>query len=162
MAMQYDVTSGYVTGPGKLVTSQRTRLKGLTVTSLTVSARNMAICEPTTKKSGTYSQSALVITVTIAAHGLVNGQRVFLEILTGASRAGVYAITYVDANTFTVAALPSQTASGNVNMYPGLIVEIDTFSTVGLPIKIPGEGILCPNGFFVGVGASVTTSVFYG
>lgn len=162
MAMQYDVTAGYVTGPGKLVTSARTRLKGLTVTSLTVSARNMAVCEPTTKKSGTYSQSLLVITVTIAAHGLVNGQRVFLEILTGASRAGVYAITYIDANSFSVAALPSQTASGNVNMYPGLIVEIDTFTSVGLPIKIPGEGILCPNGFFVGVGASVTTSVFYG
>jgi len=122
----------------------------------------MAVCEPTTKKSGTYSQSLLVITVTIAAHGLVNGQRVFLEILTGASRAGVYAITYIDANSFSVAALPSQTASGNVNMYPGLIVEIDTFTSVGLPIKIPGEGILCPNGFFVGVGASVTTSVFYG
>ena len=162
MAVQYDVTAGYVTGPGKLVTNQRTRLKALTVTSLTVSARNMAVCEPSTMKSGTYSQSLLVITLTIAAHGLVDGQRVFLEILTGASRAGVYAITYVDANTFTVAALPSQTASGNVNMYPGLIVEIDTFTTVGLPIKIPGEGILCPNGFFVGVGASVTTSVFYG
>jgi hypothetical protein len=122
----------------------------------------MAICEPTTKKSGTYSQSLLVITVTIAAHGLVDGQRVFLEILTGDSRAGVYAITYINANSFSVAALPSQTTSGNVNMYPGLIVEIDTFSTVGLPVKIPGEGILCPNGFFVGVGASVTTSVFYG
>jgi hypothetical protein len=162
MAMQTDVTAGYVTGPGKLITNQRTRLKGLCVTSLTVSARNMAVCEPTTMKSGTYSQSLLVITVTIAAHGLVNGQRVFLEILTGASRAGVYAITYIDANSFSVAALPSQTASGNVNMYPGLIVEIDTFTSVGLPIKIPGEGILCPNGFFVGVGASVTTSVFYG
>jgi hypothetical protein len=162
MAMQTDVTAGYVTAPGKLVTSARTRLKGLTVTSLTVSARNMAVCEPTTVKSGTYSQSLLVITVTIPAHGLVNGQRVFLEILTGASRAGVYAITYIDANSFSVAALPSQTASGNVNMYPGLIVEIDTFTSVGLPIKIPDEGILCPNGFFVGVGASVTTSVFYG
>jgi len=162
MAMQYDVTAGYVTGPGKLVTSDRTRLKGLTVTSLTVSARNMAICEPTTVKSGTYSQSLLVITVTISAHGLVNGQRVFLEILTGASRAGVYAITYIDANSFSVAALPSQTASGNVNMYPDMIVEIDTFTSIGLPIRIPGEGILCPNGFFVGVGASVTTSVFYG
>ena len=162
MAMQTDVTAGYVTGPGKLVTSNRTRLKGLTVTSLTVSARNMAVCEPTTKKSGTYSQSLLVITVTIAAHGLVNGQRVFLEILTGVSRAGVYEITYIDANSFSVAAIPSQTASGNVNMYPDLIVEIDTFTSVGLPIRIPGEGILCPNGFFVGVGASVTTSVFYG
>lgn len=162
MAMQYDVSSDYVTGPGKLITSNRTRLKGFTVTSLTVSARNMAVCEPTTKKSGTYSQTALVLTATIVAHGLVNGQRVFLEILTGASRAGVYSITYVDADTFTVAVLPSQSTSGNVNMYPGLIVEIDTFSTVGLPIRIPGEGILCPNGFFVGVGSSVTTSVFYG
>ena len=162
MAMQYDVTAGYVTGPGKLVTSQRTRLKGLTVTSLTVSARNMAVCEPTTKKSGTYSQTTGTITVTIVAHGLVDGQRVFLEILTGASRAGVYTITYINANSFSVAALPSQTASGNVNMYPGLIVEIDTFTRVGLPVKIPGEGILCPNGFFVGVGSSVTTSVFDG
>ena len=162
MAMQYDVTAGYVTGPGKLVTTNRTRLKGLTVTSLTVSARNMAVCEPTTKKTGTYSQSVGTVTVTSATHGLVDGQRVFLEILTGNTRAGVYAITYVDANTFTVAALPNQTASGNVNIYPDLIVEIDTFTSVGLPIKIPGEGILCPNGFFVGVGASVTTSVFYG
>ena len=162
MAMQYDVTAGYVTGPGKLVTSQRTRLKGMCVTSLTISARNMAICEPSTMKSGTYSQSVGTVTVTSTAHGVVDGQRVFLEIKTGTTRAGVYAITYVDANTFTVAAIPNATTSGNVNIYPGLIVEIDTFSTVGLPIRIPGEGILCPNGFFVGVGSSVTTSVFYG
>jgi hypothetical protein len=47
-------------------------------------------------------------------------------------------------------------------MYPDIHVEIDTFTTVGLPVKIPGEGILCPNGLFVGVGASVTCSVFYG
>lgn len=162
MSMQTDVSSEYITGPGKLVTANRTRLKGLTVTSLTVSARNMAVCEPTTKKAGSYSQTALVLTVTAASHGLINGQRVFLEILTGSSRAGVYAITYIDANSFSVSAIPSQSTSGNVNIYPDLIVEIDTFTTVGLPIKIPGEGILCPNGFFVGVGSSVTTSVFYG
>jgi hypothetical protein len=162
MTVQTDVTSGYVTGPGKLITTARTRLKGLAVTSLTVSARNMAVCDPSTMKAGTYSQLVGTVTVTIAAHGLVNGQRVFLEIKTGTTRAGVYAITYVDVDTFTVAAIPNATTSGDVNMYPDLIVEIDTFTTVGLPIKIPGEGILCPNGFFVGVGASVTTSVFYG
>lgn len=89
MTMQYDVTAGYATGPGALITSSRNRLKGLTVTSGTVSARNMAVCDPATKKSGTYSQTLLVITVTITAHGLVDGQRVFLETLTGASRAGV-------------------------------------------------------------------------
>lgn len=162
MTTQYDVTSGYVTGPGKLITSQRTRLKALTVTSLTVSARNMAVCEPSTVQAATYSQSVGTVTVTSNAHGLTNGQRVFLEVKTGTTRSGVYPIVYVDANTFTVTAIPNATTSGNVNVYPGLIVEIDTFNTVGLPVRIPGEGILCPNGFFVGVGASVTTAVFYG
>ena len=162
MAMQTDVTADYVTGIGKLVTTNRTRLKGMTVTSLTVSARNMAVCEPSTKQSGTYSQLVGTVTVTVAGHGLTNGQRVFLEILTGTTRAGIYTITYVDANTFTVSAIPNATTSGNLSVYSGLIVEIDTFNTVGLPIKIPGEGILCPNGFFVGVGSSVTCSVFYG
>jgi len=162
MSMQTDVTSDYVTGPGKLVTTNRTRLKSLTVTSLTVSARNMAVCNPATLKAGTYSQTLGVVTVTITNHGLVNGQRVFLEIKTGTTRAGVYPITYVDVNTFTVAAIPNATTSGNVNMYADMYVEIDTFNTIGLPVLIPGEGILCPNGFFVGVGSSVTTSVFYG
>ena len=162
MAMQTDVTGGYARSPGALITANRTRLKGLTVTSGTISARNMAICEPTTKKSGTYSQSVGVVTVTMTAHGFTDGQRIFLEILTGATRAGCYTITYINANSFSVAAIPNQTASGTANAYGDLFVEIDTFSTVGLPIKIPGEGILCPNGFFVGTGASVTCSVFYG
>jgi hypothetical protein len=162
MAMQTDVTAEYVTQPGKLVTSNRTRLKGLTVTSLTVSARNMAVCNPATVKSGTYSQSVGTVTVTITAHGFTNGQRVFLQTLTGTTRPGVYPITYINANSFSVTAIPNATTSGNVNAYGDLYVEIDTLNTVGLPIKIPGEGILCPNGFFVGVGASVTTAVFYG
>jgi len=162
MGMQTDVTSDYVTGPGKLVTSSRTRLKGLTVTSLTVSARNMAVCNPATVKAGTYSQSVGTVTVSITAHGLTNGQRVFLEIKTGTTRAGVYPITYIDANSFSVTAIPNATTSGNVNMYADMYIEIDTFNTIGLPVKIPGEGLLCPNGFFVGVGSSVTTAVFYG
>lgn len=162
MAMQTDVTSDYVTGVGKLVTTNRTRLRGITVTSLTVSARNMAVCDPTTVKSGTYSQLVETVTMTIVGHGLTNGQRAFLEIKTGTTRSGVYTITYVDADTFTVSAIPNATTSGNVNMYADMYVELDTFNTVGLPVRIPGEGILCPNGFFVGVGSSVTCSVFYG
>jgi hypothetical protein len=98
----------------------------------------------------------------MTAHGFTNGQRIFLGILTGATRAGCYTITYINANSFSVAAIPNQTASGTANAYGDLFVEINTFSTVGLPIKIPGEGILCPNGFFVGTGPSVTCSVFYG
>jgi hypothetical protein len=33
---------------------------------------------------------------------------------------------------------------------------------VGLPVLIPGEGILMPNGVFAGVGSSVTMTVYYG
>jgi hypothetical protein len=47
-------------------------------------------------------------------------------------------------------------------MYSSIALEIDTFNTVGLPVLIPGEGIYCPNGIFVGCGSSVTATVFYG
>ena len=160
--MQTDVKMAYVAGSGQLVSTTPARLKGLTVTSGTSSLRNMAVCDPATAKSGTYSQTGTTITCTIANHGLTNGQRVFVDCTTGTSRDGVYEITYVDASTFTVTAANTVSTSGNVTAYPTLHVEIDTYSTVGLPIKIPGEGIYCPNGFFVGVGSSVTALVYYG
>jgi hypothetical protein len=47
-------------------------------------------------------------------------------------------------------------------MYTNIYVELDTFNTVGLPVPVPGEGIYCPNGIFVGLGSSVTATVFYG
>jgi hypothetical protein len=31
-----------------------------------------------------------------------------------------------------------------------------------LPIKIPGEGIYCPNGIYVGLGTTVTATIYYG
>lgn len=160
--MQTDVRMAYVAGSGLLVTPIPSRLKGLTVTSQTSSLRNMAVCDPSTAKTGTYSQTGTTITCTIINHGLTNGQRVFIDCTTGNSRDGVYPITYVDADTFTVTPANSVSTSGNVSMYPDLYVEIDTFSTVGLPIKIPGQGIYCKAGFFVGVGASVTALVYYG
>lgn len=160
--MQTDVRMAYVAGSGLLVTPTPARLKGLTVTSQTSSLRNMAVCDPSTAKSGTYSQTGTTITCTIANHGLTNGQRVFIDCTTGTSRDGVYPITYVDANTFTVSPANTVSTSGNVTMYPDMYVEIDTYSTVGLPIKIPGQGVYCKNGLYVGVGASVTALVYYG
>jgi hypothetical protein len=74
----------------------------------------------------------------------------------------VYEVSNVTTNTFTVVSVTSGAATGTVTMYTDIYLEVDTFNTVGLPIKIPGEGIYCPNGFFVGVGSSVTATVFYG
>jgi hypothetical protein len=158
--MQYDVKAIHQSASGTAV-SYATRLKGITVTSGTSSIRNMAVADPTVSKSGTYSQTTTTITVTITGHGLVNGQRVFLDFTTGTSRDAVFAVTVTNANVFTVTSTTAST-SGNVTMYTTLLLELDTFSTVGLPIRIPGEGIYCPNGIYVGLGTTVTATIYYG
>jgi hypothetical protein len=160
MTMQYDVKSTHASASGTAV-SYATRLKGITVTSGTVSARNIAIADPTVSKSGTYSQTTTTITVTITGHSLVDGQRVFLDFTSGTSRDAVFEVTVTNANVFTVTSTTAST-SGNVTMYTTLLMELDTFNTVGLPIQIPGEGIYCPNGIYVGLGSSVTATIYYG
>ena len=160
MTMQYDVKAVHQSASGTAV-SYATRLKGITVTSGTSSIRNMAVADPTVKKSGTYSQTTTTITVTITGHGLVDGQRVFLDFTTGTSRDAVFAVTVTNANVFTVTSTTAS-ATGNVTMYTTLLLELDTFSTVGLPVRIPGEGIYCPNGIYVGLGNSVTATIYYG
>lgn len=162
--MQTDVKSAIAKVTGLLTTQTPVRLKSITVTSATVSARNLAICDPTVNSSGTYSRTSpsATITVTIVNHGFVTGQRVFLDFTSGTGRDGVYTITKTGDDTFTCADVATTTTSGNVTAYSSIALEIDTFNTVGLPILIPGEGIYCPNGIFVGCGSSVTATVFYG
>jgi hypothetical protein len=159
--MQYDVKSYHASASGNAVT-YAVRLKGVTVTSGTVSSRNMVVTDPSAKLAGTYSQTTTTITVTSAGHGLTDGQRVFLDFTSGTARDGSYAITYINANSFSVTSPVSTSTSGNVNIYTNIYVELDTYNNVGLPVKIPGEGIYCSNGIFVGVGSSVTATVTYG
>jgi hypothetical protein len=159
---QYDVKSYHASASGT-ATTESVRLKNVTVTSGTVSARNMAVADPAVSKSGTWSRTGTTVTVTINGNGLVDGQRVFLDVAAGTTmRDGVYEVSNVTTNTFTVTSATSGDATGTVTMYTNIYVELDTFNTVGLPVKIPGEGIYCPNGIYVGVGASVTATVIYG
>jgi len=161
MTMQYDVKSYHATTSGN-ATTYAVRLKGLTVTTGTVSSRNMAIADPSVKKTGTYSQTTTTITITSTAHGLTNGQRVFLDFTSGTARDGAYAITYINANSFSVTSPVSTSTSGNVSIYTNIYVEVDTYNTIGLSMPVPGEGVYCPNGIFVGLGSSVTATVLYG
>ena len=159
---QYDVKSYHASASGT-ATTESVRLKNVTITSGTVSARNMAVADPAVSKSGTWSRTGTTVTVTINGNGLVDGQRVFLDVAAGTTmRDGVYEVSNVTTNTFTVTSATSGGATGTVTMYTNIYVELDTFNTVGLPVKIPGEGIYCPNGIFVGCGSSVTATVFYG
>ena len=161
--MQYDVKSSIVKSSSQ-VTADGVRLKGITVSSATASARNIAVCDPTVSKSGTYTRTSpsSIATITITNHGLNTGDRVFLDATSGTMRDGVYTITKTGANTFTVDSIVTTSTSGNVTMYTSIALELDTYNVIPLPVLIPGEGIRMPNGMFVGVGASVTATVIYG
>ena len=160
--MQYDVRS-YIAKTSGTAVNYRTRLKGITLSSATVSLRNIAVADPTVSKSGTWSRTGTTVTVTINGNGLTNGQRVFLDVAPGTTmRDGMYEVSNVATNTFTVTSVTSGVASGTVTMYTVIYAEFDTYQTVGFPIFVPGEGILCDNGIYVGLGPSVTATIFYG
>jgi cytoskeletal protein RodZ len=163
MTMQYDVKSYHVT-TSKTVTSSAVRLKSITVSPATASLRSSAVADPTVFKTGTYARLAAstTVTVTITAHGLETGDRVFMDFTTGTAVDGVYAITKTNANVFTVTTAANTETSGAITFYSSILLEVNTYNIVGLPILVPGEGIYCKNGMFVGVGGSVTATVFYG
>ena len=173
MAMQYDVKSSHAKASGQVV-DYEVRLKSITVTSGTSSAREIALVDSTTAIAGTWDRPAgtpgpitVTITVdpaTIPAPGLATGDRVAINFSGSAMRDGVYVITVTGDTTITVQSLTTGAASGTCSIYTenNIILEVDTYSTVGLPILIPGEGIRCPNGIYVGLGGSVTATIYYG
>jgi hypothetical protein len=160
MAMQYDVKSEHASASGVAV-GYRTRLKGVlmspsaSTTVNSVFANNVSV-------SGTYDvPGSTVCTVTIANHGLSNGDRVYLNFTSGSSADSPYDVSNVSTNTFTVT-VASATTNGNVTMYASILVELDCSSATAFYTLIPGEGILATDGIYVGLPASVTTTLFYG
>ena len=173
MAMQYDVKSTHASASGQVV-DYEVRLKSITVTSGTVSAREIALVDSTTAIAGTWDRPAgtpgpitVTITVdpaTIPAPGLATGDRVAIDFSGSAMRDGVYEITVTGSTTITVESVTTGAASGTCNIYTenNILLEVDTYSAVGLPILIPGEGIRCRNGIYAILGSSVTATLFYG
>ena len=73
-----------------------------------------------TNLTGTYSQSGTTLTVTATAHGLLVGQRVYLDFTSGSpsvpTDGAVDVATVANANTFTCTLGASATTSGNVTL----------------------------------------------
>ena len=160
MAMQYDVKSAHASASG-LAVGYRTRLKGVLM-SPSASTTVNSIFADNVSVSGTYDvPGSTVCTVTIANHGLANGDRVYLNFTSGSAADGPYDVSNVSTNTFTVT-VASATTNGNVTMYAEILVELDCSSATAFYTLIPGEGILATNGIYVGLPASVTTTLFYG
>lgn len=161
MAMQYDVKSYHNSASG-VAYDGRTRLKGVLISPSTSVTYNTSFCD-NTSKSGTYDvPGTTTCTVTIANHGLSNGDRVYLNFTSGTAQDEAYTVANVATNTFTVT-VASATTSGNVTMYPTILAEFDCSNGTSFYTLIPGEGILAPNGIYVGIpNAAITTTIFYG
>lgn len=160
MAMQYDVKSAHASASG-LAVGYRTRLKGVLMSPSASTTVNSVFAD-NVSVSGTYDvPGSTVCTVTINNHGLANGDRVYLNFTSGSAADGPYDVSNVGTNTFTVT-VASATTNGNVTMYASILVELDCSSATAFYTLIPGEGILSTNGIYVGLPASVTTTLFYG
>jgi hypothetical protein len=167
--MQTDVLSYHASASGQ-ITGFEARLKSIVVTSGSSSERQIALVDSTGALTGTWDRPAgtpgpITTTVTTSTnHGLTSGDRVAIDFSGSLMRDGMYVVTVTGLTTFTVQSLTTGAASGTCTIFTedNIFLEIDTFSTVGLPVLIPGEGIRCPNGIYVVLGSSVTATLYYG
>ena len=162
MAMQYDVKSYHATA-SSLAYNGRVRVKGVVISPSTSVTYNSCVVDTYGSLSGTYDiPGSTTCTVTIPNHGLSNGDTVALDFTSGTAVDNAYTVANVTTNTFTVTTA-SLTTSGNVTLYPNILIELDCSSGTSFYTLIPGEGILAQGGLFCLLpSTSVTMTIFYG
>ena len=172
MAMQTDVKSAHINETGALYVG-RTRLKGFVYSGNAAQAGNLAIFDSTSAAiTGSYARSTTAVTVTKASHGLATGDIIGISFLPGSGVSatdGNYAITYVDANSFTITDPNSGTVAGGtacVYVKGGgrWLTSLDTLTgaIAAQQFLVPGEGILAANGLFATLSYITFVTVFYG
>jgi len=161
--MQTDVKSTHImVGTSGLVFGNRTRLKGAVVSnSVSGTPANVAFAN-NVSVSGTYTTSTTTCTITTTTnHNLGTGMRVLVVFTSGTNPTGPYAVTVTSGTTFTIT-VPSSSQTGNVTVYPTILMEVDITNSVPVNVLIPGEGIVADNGIYCGVPTNIAATVFYG
>jgi hypothetical protein len=161
--MQTDVRSFHVSAGTPASVSGRVRLKGAVVSNTSSGTPANILFANNVVIDGTYNiPGSTTCTVTVAGgHGLVTGDRVWLNFTSGTATDNTYQVTVTAATTFTVTTA-SLTTSGNVSMYAQVLMEVDITNSVPVSVTVPGEGILARDGIFVGVPTNIAATVFYG
>ena len=158
---QYDVKSQHMNASG-LAVPFRTRMKGYNLFASSATA-GQAYFYDTASVSATYTRTTTGVTVTYENHGLYANQWVHLDFTSGGALDGLYQITGVTADTFTVTTAASGSiATSNVTAYMNVLLIVDTNSINGASLFIPGEGILARGGIQAVLAANQTCTVFYG
>ena len=160
MTFQFDVKSQHLAASG-IAFGGRVRLKGAVLSPITTAAKNVIFAD-NVPQTGTYNiPGSTTCTITIANHGLSNGDRIWIDFTSGTAEDNVYTVAGVTTNTFTVTTA-SLTTSGNVTIYGEVLMEVDCYNATAFTVNIPGDGIVAANGIYVGLPTSVSATVFYG
>jgi len=158
---QYDVKSQHMNASG-LAVPFRTRMKGYNVFASSATAGE-AYFYDTESVAATYTRTLTTVTVTYVNHGLWVNKWVYLDFTSGGALDGLYQVTSVTADTFTVTTVASGTiATSNVTAYMNMLLIVDTNSVNGASLLLPGEGILARGGIQVVLAGNQSCTVFYG
>ena len=171
MTMQTDVKAGHIHQSGFIVLQNRSRIKAVSIKGTANAGQFDLFSTTTAAVTGTYGQSGTTVTVTKSTHGLVTGDIIGIAFVLGtggAAFSGTYAITRVDANTFTITSPNAATITGGpacayvVNGEWLLTFELTAADTYQNYFLLPGEGILCKQLAYAYLDDIEVATVFYG
>ena len=170
MTMQYDVKQAHLNGSGIFVVGP-TRIKGISLTG-TASAGQLIIFDTLTAPvtTATYGRSGTTVTIAQTSHGLANGQVIGIDFAAGTGGTatnGNYAVTVVNANSFTI----TDINSGTITASPTLIYstgkwlmtyDIAAGDSYNNSPVIPGEGVRADTGVYGYITNLTATNIYYG
>jgi len=170
MTMQYDVKQAHLNGSGIFVVGP-TRIKGLSLTG-TATAGQLIVFDTITAPvtTATYGRSGATVTIAQTSHGLANGQVIGIDFAAGTGGTatnGNYAITVVNANSFTI----TDINSGNITASPTLVYstgkwlmtyDIAAADSYNNSPVIPGEGVRADTGVYGYITNLTAANIYYG
>ena len=168
--MQYDVKQAHLNGSGIFVVGP-TRVKGLSLTG-TATAGQLIVFDTITAPvtTATYGRSGNTVTIAQTSHGLANGQVIGIDFAAGTGGTatnGNYAITVVNANSFTV----TDINSGTITASPTLVYstgkwlmtyDIAANDSYNNSPVIPGEGVRAGTGVYGYITNLTAANIYYG
>jgi hypothetical protein len=169
MGFQYDVKQAHINTSGFLVKG-RNRVKAISFTG-SATAGSVTLFDTMTAPvtTATYGRSGTTVTVTSTGHGLVTGDVIGVDFDAGTGGTGTngnYAITRVNANSFTLTDINSGSITAGAGMAYSTrwlmtfdVSAEDTYNNVSL---IPGDGVVAYNGVYALLTNAAATNIFYG
>lgn len=171
MGMQTDVLCGHIHQSGFIVQQYPSRIKALSVRGTATAGEFALFSALTAPVAATYAQTGSVVTITSTSHGLVTGQIIgisYQQGTGGAATSGNYAITRVDANTFTVVSPNPNTVTAGapcdyvVNGTWLITLDLAAGDTYQNYFLLPGEGVRSNLKVYALMTNVYTATVFYG